>query len=170
MFSSVFGNREARILVLGLDNAGKTTILCMFSLILSSTLFLLCDFCILGICQSLRILMFDSSLVMQIGFRWGKQSPLYQVGILSQSFLLVTFFFSWRNFVILQHLSVWFPGKSGKFFYRECDFLNKWKIRSTMPIIPSCFLFFKQDFQLIRAFDFVVQQLDLMLKRCSITT
>jgi hypothetical protein len=32
VFQSIFGSKEVRILILGLDNAGKTTILCKYSL------------------------------------------------------------------------------------------------------------------------------------------
>lgn len=44
LFTSLFGNKEARILVLGLDNAGKTTILCMRTNSLLKLIQFLCQF------------------------------------------------------------------------------------------------------------------------------
>lgn len=38
IFASLFGSKEVRILILGLDNAGKTTILCKFRYSFPATL------------------------------------------------------------------------------------------------------------------------------------
>ena len=38
IFSGLVGNDQMRIIIIGLDNAGKTTILCKFYLLLNSIL------------------------------------------------------------------------------------------------------------------------------------
>lgn len=72
MFSSLFGDREARILVLGLDNAGKTTILCNSLILLAFCLSFLRGIC-LGFFFSLQFYINDYYYFQfQIGFKWAR--------------------------------------------------------------------------------------------------
>lgn len=101
LFSSLSGNREARILVLGLDNAGKTTILC------KSRPARLAPFPspnLRGSAPDLRrpsvwvpdsdpLLYFGSS--SQIGCRWGRSSPRSQVSFGSDLPTLPAHFSCW---------------------------------------------------------------------------
>lgn len=74
LFSSLFGNKEARILVLGLDNAGKTTILCTLPTSLLLSLTIRFEFAV----SRIWFVRFYY-LPFQIGFRWAKLSPPFQV-------------------------------------------------------------------------------------------
>lgn len=94
LFSSLFNNREARILVLGLDNAGKTTILCTARSLLLSTL----RSCLF---RFVFVLIFCFCCFSQIGSRWGKSSQPFLVSVFLDYLVFYNVFFSVSKFKCL---------------------------------------------------------------------